>query len=93
MANFTPHLRFPEFQDSVTWAALKLGKLVTVAMCKRIFSEETSPKGDIPFYKIGTLGKKPDAFISYDLFKNYKSKYNYPKKEKYFYRAVEQLER
>lgn len=75
----TPHWRFPEFRDAVEWESTKLGEVITIAMCKRIFSEETTSEGDIPFYKIGTLGQTPDAFISYELFKNYKNKYKYPK--------------
>src|SRR5690606_2813434 len=39
----------------------------------------TSDMGDIPFYKIGTFGKEPNAYISRNLFEEYKSKYNYPK--------------
>lgn len=49
-------------------------------MCRRIFKEQTSGSGDIPFYKIGTFGSVADAFISKELFKEYKSKYPYPKK-------------
>ncbi|QGX70383.1 hypothetical protein FGO88_01675 [Lactiplantibacillus plantarum] len=49
-------------------------------MNRRIFKEETSTEGDIPFYKIGTFGKNPDAFISQKRFIEYKSKYPYPKK-------------
>ena len=49
-------------------------------MCRRIFKEQTSETGDIPFYKIGTFGAEPDAFISRGLFEEYKSKYPYPKK-------------
>ncbi|MFQ9813167.1 MAG: hypothetical protein ACLRY7_09850 [Hominenteromicrobium sp.] len=37
-------------------------------MCRRIFKEQTSETGDIPFYKIGTFGAEPDAFISRELF-------------------------
>lgn len=48
-------------------------------MNKRIFKEETTDAGDIPFYKIGTFGGEPDAFISRELFEEYKSKYPYPK--------------
>ncbi len=48
-------------------------------MCKRIFNDQTTKIGDIPFYKIGTFGKVADAFISNDLFQEYKSKYKYPK--------------
>ena len=49
-------------------------------MNKRIFKNQTSEKGDIPFYKIGTFGGKPDAFISRDLFEEYKLKFPYPEK-------------
>jgi restriction endonuclease S subunit len=49
-------------------------------MCKRIFKEETNDKSGVPFYKIGTFGKEPDAFISQELFDEYKSKFAYPKK-------------
>ena len=33
-----------------------------------------------PFYKIGTFGKKPDAFISLEKFENYKTRFSFPKK-------------
>ncbi|HEL1251489.1 TPA: restriction endonuclease subunit S, partial [Streptococcus equi subsp. zooepidemicus] len=49
-------------------------------MCKRILKNQTSSKGDIPFYKIGTFGKIADSFISRELFDEYKKKYSYPKK-------------
>lgn len=49
-------------------------------MCKRILKEQTSSTGDIPFFKIGTFGKNADAFISKDLFEEYKAKYSYPQK-------------
>jgi len=48
-------------------------------MCKRILKHQTSENGDVPFYKIGTFGKRPDAYISRELFNDYKKKYNYPK--------------
>lgn len=48
-------------------------------MCKRIMKEQTSQRGDIPFFKIGTFGKSPDAFIPKELFEEYKQKYSYPK--------------
>lgn len=47
-------------------------------MCKRILKQQTSEKGDVPFYKIGTFGKVPNSFISKELFYKYKEKYNYP---------------
>ena len=49
-------------------------------MCRRIFKEQTTEKGEVPFYKIGTFGAKADAFISRDLYEDYKSKYPYPEK-------------
>jgi len=59
---------------------LSLNDIGKVSMCKRIFKEQTQSDGDIPFYKIGTFGKKPDAFISQTVFDEYKEKYSYPKK-------------
>ena len=47
-------------------------------MCKRIFKDQTTAEGDVPFYKIGTFGGQPDAFISRELFEEYKSKFQYP---------------
>lgn len=75
-----PRLRFPEFQCAPAWEEKKLGQIGDILMCKRIFSEETNNTGGVPFYKIGTLGSKPDAFISKLLFDEYKSKYNFPRK-------------
>ena len=49
-------------------------------MCKRIFKDQTTESGDIPFYKIGTFGDNADAFISKELFNEYKTKYPYPEK-------------
>ena len=63
-----------------SWEQRKLGEIGSVSMCRRIFKEQTSETGDIPFYKIGTFGAEPDAFISRELFEEYKSKYPYPKK-------------
>ena len=72
----TPKLRFKGFTDD--WEQRKLGSLATVEMNKRIFKEQTTIKGDIPFYKIGTFGSDADSFISRELFKEYKNKYPYP---------------
>ena len=63
-----------------SWEQRKLGEIGSVSMCRRIFKEQTSETGDIPFYKIGTFGTEPDAFISRELFEEYKSKYPYPQK-------------
>ena len=63
-----------------SWEQRKLGEIGSVSMCRRIFKEQTSETGDIPFYKIGTFGADTDAFISRELFEEYKSKYPYPQK-------------
>jgi type I restriction enzyme S subunit len=49
-------------------------------MCKRVFKHETSPEGEVPFYKIGTFGGNPDAFISRERYESYRSRYPFPKK-------------
>ena len=59
---------------------IELGEIGSIRMCKRILKNQTSSIGDIPFYKIGTFGKEPDAYISKELFQEYKQKYSYPKK-------------
>ena len=74
-----PRLRFPEFQNAGEWVQKTIGDVSEVLMCKRIFAEETNPSEGVPFYKIGTLGGIPDAFISREKFKDYKSRYNYPR--------------
>lgn len=61
------------------WKMVKLGEVGKISMCKRVFSFETSTEGEIPFYKIGTFGKDADAFISRQLYEEYKSKFSYPK--------------
>lgn len=71
-----PEIRFEGFTDD--WEQRKFGDLGSVSMCKRIFKEQTSTEGDIPFYKIGTFGGEPDAFISRELFDEYKEKFQYP---------------
>lgn len=73
-----PKLRFPEFTDD--WEQRKLGDLGTIQTCKRIFKEQTSEIGEIPFYKNGTIGLKADAFISKEVFEKYKQLYPYPEK-------------
>lgn len=57
-----------------------LGDIGDVKMCKRIFKNETSDEGDIPFYKIGTFGKSANAYISYELYNDYRNRFSYPKK-------------
>lgn len=66
------------FGDGVEYK--KLGDIGEVSMCKRILKSQTNAVGGIPFYKIGTFGKEPDAFISTEMFEEYKSCYSFPKK-------------
>ena len=63
-----------------SWEQCKFGEYGTVSMNKRIFKSQTTDSGDIPFYKIGTFGGVADAFISKELFEEYKVKYPYPNK-------------
>ena len=72
-----PELRFPGFTDA--WEQRKLGDLAKVEMDKRIYKEQTSAEGEIPFYKIGTFGGKADSYISEDLYNEYTRKYPHPK--------------
>lgn len=59
------------------WNESSLGNYFSVKMCKRIFKEETSDIGEVPFFKIGTFGKTPDAYISKELFEKYRKNFNY----------------
>ena len=67
-------LRFEE--GEVEWKSL--GWVGEVRMCKRVFKDQTADVGEIPFYKIGTFGKAPNAFIGRAIFEEYKEKYSYP---------------
>ncbi|PAF48625.1 hypothetical protein BKH41_04955, partial [Helicobacter sp. 12S02232-10] len=67
-----------EFPNGVEYK--KLGEIGKVSMCKRIMKAETSPIGDVPFYKIGTFGGKANAFITKEKFEEYREKYSFPKK-------------
>ena len=62
------------------WIVLSLGEIGEPCMCKRIMKNQTKLIGDIPFFKIGTFGGEPDAFISRQLFEDYKRNYHYPTK-------------
>ena len=65
-------------RNEVEWKTL--GEIGEVCMCKRIMKNQTNAEGCIPFYKIGTFGKKADAFISEELYEEYKQKYSFPRK-------------
>ncbi|MFT9189528.1 MAG: restriction endonuclease subunit S, partial [Liquorilactobacillus sp.] len=66
--------------DILRGAWISLGKVGEMQMCKRIYAKETTSSGDVPFYKIGTLGKAPDAFITREKYEEYRTKYPFPKK-------------
>ncbi|MCT3825342.1 restriction endonuclease subunit S [Elizabethkingia anophelis] len=71
-------MRFSEFTEE--WKTKKLGEIGDVKMCRRIFNDETEPMGDIPFFKIGSFGKEADAFISKELYLDYRKRFSFPKK-------------
>lgn len=74
-----PKVRFKEFEKDGEWVEKKLGEIGEPLMCKRIFKEQTNPNNGIPFYKIGTFGKQADAYISIELYEEFKIKYSFPK--------------
>ena len=59
---------------------ISLGDIGPICMCKRILKSQTNTVEGVPFYKIGTFGKKADAYISKETFDEYRSKYSFPKK-------------
>lgn len=71
-----PNIRFRGYTED--WEQRKLGELGTVQTCKRIFKEQTSEQGDIPFFKNGTIGLKPDSYISREVYEEFRKLYPYP---------------
>ena len=59
---------------------ISLGDIGPICMCKRILKSQTNTVEGVPFYKIGTFGKKADAYILKETFDEYRSKYSFPKK-------------
>jgi len=59
---------------------IRLGDIGKVLMCKRVLKHQTSDTGEIPFFKISTFGGVPDTFISEELYEDFKTNYNHPKK-------------
>jgi type I restriction enzyme S subunit len=74
-----PRLRFPEFRDGPDWDTRTIGVFGDISMCKRIFASQTNDREGVPFYKIGTLGGKPDAYISREVYEHYRARYCFPK--------------
>lgn len=73
-----PQIRFKGYDDE--WREFHLSDLGPVKMCKRIMKHQTAEKGDVPFFKIGTFGRCPDAYISKELFDEFQKLYPFPKK-------------
>jgi len=72
-------LNFNEQRDAaMKW--MTLGEVGRVSMCKRIMKAETTPDGDVPFFKIGTFGREPDAYILQEKYDEYRKDYAFPKK-------------
>jgi type I restriction enzyme S subunit len=65
--------------EGMDFEELELGSFGRVLMCKRIMKDETAAIGEVPFYKIGTFGGKPDAVITQDKFEEFKSKFSFPR--------------
>ncbi len=57
-----------------------MSEIGEICMCKRIMKHQTNSNSGIPFYKIGTFGKKADAYISNELYEEYKKNYSFPRK-------------
>lgn len=60
------------------WSVKNLGSIGNVRMCRRVLKNQTSSNGDVPFYKIGTFGSIPDAFISKKHFDEFRKRYPFP---------------
>lgn len=50
---------------------ISLGDIGPICMCKRILKSQTNTVEGVPFYKIGTFGKKADAYISKESFNRF----------------------
>ena len=71
-----PTLRFLAYSDP--WRSCSTSEYYEVRMCKRIFASQTNSEGEVPFFKIGTIGGVPDSYISSGLFEDYKRRFNFP---------------
>ena len=63
------------------WEVSSLGQVSEVRMCKRILAGQTGKTGAIPFFKIGTFGGEPDAYIPLTIYNEFKAKYSFPRKD------------
>lgn len=76
---FESYLKISMSKKENDWKTSSLGEVGKVSMCKRILKKQTSKSGDIPFYKIGTFGRSPDAFISKEIYQKFRNNYPFPK--------------
>jgi restriction endonuclease S subunit len=76
----THNKQIVEHLNGVHGKIMSIGEIGKICMCKRIMKDETNTTSGIPFFKIGTFGGTPDAYISKEQFDKYKSTYSYPKK-------------
>ena len=67
--------------STFSWEQRKLGEIGSVSMCRRIFQGTDIRNWRYTFYKIGTFGADPDAFISRELLKNTNQNILIPKRE------------
>lgn len=73
-----PVIRFRGFTEP--WELRTFGYYGNISMCNRVMKYQTTEKGEVPFYKIGTFGHIADAYISKELFDKLKRNYPYPQK-------------
>ena len=74
-------LRFPEFTGE--WEVRKLGELIKVNMCKRIFSNQTASIGEVHFIKLELWEIKQIAIFLGSYLKNIKTNIIILEKVKY----------
>lgn len=78
------HQQFTHYRNALTSPQegidLTLRDVGSVAMCKRVFKEQTTESGDVPFFKIGTFGGRPDAYITREIFEDYRNRFKFPGK-------------
>jgi len=78
LSHYRQSLLLDDSLEPGRWGTLsEIGK---VSMCKRIFKHETSALGEVPFYKIGTFGGQPDAYISRAIYEKYRGQYPFPRR-------------
>ena len=83
-----PEIRFPGFTDD--WEQCKFGDIGSVSMCKRIFKEETSTEGDIPFLRLEHLVVNQMLSSAGSCSRNISQNLHIQKMVPYYYQLLEQ---